>query len=440
MKVKIFGILICILLISSTTTLALTQFSRNKQLTIQRIFDTTQVPLPASNTWMKTFGGRSNDIAYFVQQTTDGGYIIIGETSSYGAGNSDVWLIKTDDSGNKLWDKTFGGSNSDWGWSVQQTTDIGYIIIGETRSYGAGDRDIWLIKTDSNGNKLWDKTFGGINYDGGTSIQQTTDGGYIIAGFTASFGGSGTSIWLIKTNNNGNIILNKTYGGPYWDYGNSVQQTTDGGYIITGLLTTSGGGDVWLIKTDDSGNKLWDKTFGGSNSDWGWSVQQTTDGGYIITGETWSYGAGDCDVCLIKTDNNGNKIWEKTFGGANSDWGRSVQQTTDGGYIITGYTGSIGAGGFDVWLIKTDKNGNRIWDRTFGGPLWDYGNSVQQTTDGGFIITGHTNSSGAGGFDVWLIKTDSQGKPKNILFGNFLFEKFFKRFPNAFIILSQIFM
>ncbi|UCB59179.1 MAG: hypothetical protein JSV67_02460 [Thermoplasmatales archaeon] len=430
MKVKIFGILICMLLIFSTTTLALTQLSRTEQQMKHRFFNTTQLPLPTSLIWMKTFGGISDDIANSVQQTNDGGYIITGETNSFGAGGSDVWLIKTDDGGNKIWDKTFGGTNLDWGNLVHQTTDGGYIITGETRSYGAGDRDLWLIKTDDGGNKIWDKTFGGTNYDGGTSVQQTTDGGYIITGFTANFGGGGTNIWLIKTDDNGNSIWNKTFGGDYWDYGNSVQQTTDGGYIITGLITTSGAGDVCLIKTDNNGNNIWIKTFGGEKSDWGWSVEQTTDGGYIITGETWSFGAGHCDIWLIKTDDDGNKIWEKTFGEVNSDWGRSVQQTNDGGYIITGYKESTGTGDFDVWLIKTDNSGNILWDRTFGGNYWDYGNSVQQTTDSGYIITGSTNSSGAGGYDVWLIKTDSQGKSKTIRYKLKFQSRLLSQFPS----------
>ena len=312
------------------------------------------------------------------------------------------------------WQQTFGEGDQNWGNSVQQTTDGGYVVVGYTQTFGYTGNDItdvYLIKTDGNGDSLWTKTFGGTGTDIGESVQQTTDGGYIITGATNSFGNGSADVYLIKTDGNGIEQWNNTFGGTSWEEGNSVQQTTDGGYIITGYTHSfgNGSGDVYLIKTDASGIEQWTKTFGGTDGDVGSSVQQTTDGGYIITGWTKSFGNGEFDVYLIKTDGNGIEQWNNTFGGTDYDEGRSVQQTTDGGYIIVGVTESFGNGDDDVYLIKTDSNGDSLWTKTLGGTDGDGGRSVQQTTDGGYIITGHTFSFGNQEGNVYLIKTDDNG-------------------------------
>jgi len=361
---------------------------------------------PAIQTWIRAFGGAGKDVGYSVQQTSDGGYIITGWTLGT-FGGDDVWLIKTDSYGNKVWDRTFGGAGQDEGYSVQQTSDGGYIITGYTLGTFGGD-DVWLIKTDSYGNKVWDRIFGGAGQDEGYSVQQTSDGGYIITGRTLGTLG-GDDVWLIKTDSYGNKVWDRIFGGAGQDEGYSVQQTSDGGYIITGYtLGTLGGDDVWLIKTDSYGNKIWDRIFGGAGQDEGYSVQQTSDGGYIITGRTLGTLGGD-DVWLIKTDSYGNKVWDRIFGGAGQDWGYSVQQTSDGGYIITGYTTSRGAGGSDIWLIKIDPYGNEAWDSIFGGAGNNCGYSVKQTSDGGYIVAGWTDPYGSGALDVSLIKTDASG-------------------------------
>ena len=274
-----------------------------------------------------------------------------------------------------MWEQTFGGEGYDLGRSVQQTTNGGYIITGWTWSFGNGGRDVYLIKTDESGNEQWSNTFGGEGGDKGYSVQQTSDGGYIITG-KGSFGDIGDTIfevgvYLIKTDENGNEQWSQTFGGgENDDQGHSVQQTSDGGFIICGVkdFNTDFNSDVYLIKTDENGNEQWTQTFGGGVSEWGYSVQQTTDGGYIITGDTYSFGNGQRDVCLIKTDENGNEQWTQTFGGDNLDYGYSVQQTTDGGYIITGNTQSFGNGNYDVYLIKTDGYGNILpYESTLNG-------------------------------------------------------------------------
>jgi len=255
------------------------------------------------------------------------------------------------------------------------------------------------------------KTFGGSNHDKGHFAQQVADGGYIITGYTQSFGNGYSDVWLIKTDLEGNEQWNQSYGGTSSEEGQSVQETTDGGYIITGSTSSFGNGDfdLWLIKTDVDGNQQWNHTFGGDEYDEGISIEQTIDGGYFITGRTYSFGNGNFEVWLIKTDSYGNEIWNQISGEISANRGNSFQQTTDGGYIITGSISSSGNGGLDVWLIKTDSEGNDEWDQTFGGNYYDEGNYVQQTMDGGYIITGYTSSFGNGAYDVWLIKADSEG-------------------------------
>ena len=364
--------------------------------------------------WETTFGGPGVSAwGSDVEQTTDGGYIITGWKRDASWGVRKICLIKTDGNGVEQWSQTFEGRG---GSDVEQTTDGGYIITG---SHNSGNyNDVYLIKTDVNGDSLWTKSFGGTEIDNGTSVQQTTDGGYIITGVTESFGNGNEDVYLIKTDGNGDSLWTKTFGGTGEEYGFSVQQTTDGGYVICGqTLTTDffgyGNQDVYLIKTDGNGDSLWTRNFGGTGEEYGgYSVQQTTDGGYIITGffEADIISGNNFMeryVFLIKTDSQGDSLWSKTFGG--TSLGYHVEQTTDGGYIITGETLSTGQG--DVYLIKTDGNGDSLWSKTYGNPLGsDFGYSVQQTTDGGYIITGlYTDPSLYLLWDIYLIKTDDNG-------------------------------
>ena len=347
------------------------------------------------------------EIGHSVKQTNDGGYIVTGSTSgSFTGGN--LYLVKTDGNGNEQWYKTFGGTT---GKSVKQTSDGGYII---ENTWGIGPPDIVLVKTDWNGNEQWYKTFVGTGGEDGESVQQTSDGGYIIGGYTNSFGNGEDDFYLIKTDVNGNEQWSRTFGGIEDDNCYSVQQTSDGGYIMTGVTNSFGNGNtVYLVKTDGSGNEQWSKTFDESWDDYGFSVQQTNDGGYVITGWTY-FGNGYFDVFLIKTDGNGNEQWNKTFGGIENDYGNSVKQTNDGGYILCGTTISFGIDETeDVYLIKTDGSGNEMWSQTYGGVDEDQGWSVDVTLDGGYIISGTTESfsivNGDGIEDIYLIKTDSQG-------------------------------
>jgi uncharacterized delta-60 repeat protein/uncharacterized repeat protein (TIGR01451 family) len=361
--------------------------------------------------WQKEYGGIYDDYGTAAQQTSDGGYIIAGGTYSYGAGGDDVFLVKTDAAGNQAWQAVFGGPGMDEARAVQQTADGGYIIAGDTSSFGAGGIDIYLIKADSAGNCVWTQTYGGAGSDFGYSVQQTTDGGYIIAGNTSSFGAGNRDAYLIKTDSAGNCVWSMTYGGVGNDDAYCVRQTADGGYIIAGGTYSFGAGDrdMYLVKIDSSGAQQWYQTAGDISEDSAYSVTQTADGGYAAAGYTYSYGSGGSDIFLAKLDGAGTITWENVFGGAGDDMGRSVEQTADGGYIIGGTTDSYGAGVRDMALVKTDNGGNQSWFTTFGGAGSDEAWTAFQTGDGGYAAAGHTFSFGAGGSDAYLVKTDANG-------------------------------
>ena len=366
----------------------------------------------AQQRWTRSYGGTSYDVGSSVRQTSDSGYIITGGTASYGHGfpDLDMWFIKTNASGDTIWTRTCGGTRNDDGLSVQQTSDSGYVIAGYTLSFGAGAYDIYVIKTSATGDTLWTRTYGGTRDEEGNSVQQTSDGGYIIAGYTSSFGAGSFDVYLIKTNASGDTLWTRTYGGGGDDEGNSVRQTADSGYIVAGFTSSFGAGneDIYLVKTNASGDTLWTRTYGGSGYEEGSSVEQTADGGYIVAGYTDSFGADSADVYLVKTNSAGDTIWTRTYGGSGSDEANALGKTSDGGYIIGGWTSSFGAGSRDVYLVRTNASGDTVWTRTCGGTGIDYGSSVQQTADGGYVAAGYTTSVGTGG-DVYLIKTDETG-------------------------------
>lgn len=359
--------------------------------------------------WTKTYGGGQFEWGRDVEETDDGGYIIVGDTYTYGPGYFDVWLIKTDSVGDTLWTKTFGGLGEDRCGSVQQTADGGYVIAGTTSSFGAGSYDIWLIKTDSDGQESWNRTYGGGSWDWGYAARQTADGGYVIVGYTESYGPGASAAWLIKTDDEGAVSWSNTYGGTSYDWGESVRQTGDLGYVIAGNTYSHGAGsrDAWLIKTDSAGEAIWTSAFGGSDSDGGRTVEQCNDGGYTLTGYTRSFGAGGDDLWLIKTDADGDTLWTRTFGGNDDDGGESVLQTADGGYVVTGHTESYGASGDDLWLIKTDGGGETLWTLTLDDGDHDWGRSVRETADGGFIVVGDTYDFFDGEYDILLVRLDA---------------------------------
>jgi len=397
MKKKIFGILVCMLLIAvpflsakENIDLDLVGVDKNKSKII------SQPPIQ----WQKDYGYPEAGASFFVQQTSDGGYISTGVLSITGGTNHEAYLVKTDANGNLLWSQTYDGDTVfDCGYCVQQTTDGGYIIAGSYHGHS-----LWLIKTDSNGNKQWTQVFSSLNMDSAYSVIQTTDGGYAIVG-GYSYAPGPPDAWVIKTDSNGNQQWQRKVGGGSSEYGHCIQETSDGGYIVAGYTDSFGAGleDARLFKLDSAGNILWIQNYGGNLDERANSVRQTSDGGFIMAGFSKSFGAGQADFYLIKTDNSGNLVWSHTFGGGSDEIANSVRQTTDGGYIICGTTASFGSGGTDIYMVKTDSSGSKEWDDTYGGTGNDDGQCVQQTSDGYYIIAGskhiHTTYT-----QFWLIK------------------------------------
>jgi hypothetical protein len=371
----------------------------------------TRFGAAATTGWSQTYGGSGDDEAYSLVQTSDGGYALAGFTNSSGAGGYDFWLIKTNSSGDMQWNQTYGGTGDDEAYSVIQTNDTGYVIAGITDSYGAGETDAWLVKTDSSGNMQWSQTYGGVAQDGAYSVIQTSDGGYALAGYTDSYGAGSFDFWLIKTDSHGNMMWNQTYGGSGDDEASCVIQTRDGGYALAGYTNSFGAGsyDFWLVKTNSSGSMMWNQTYGGTGDDEAECVIQTSNG-YALAGYTNSTGAGSDDFWLVNTDSSGTSQWSQTYGGAYDEIANALVQTSDGGYALGGLTGSYGAGNVDYWLVKTTSSGTTQWSQTYGGSDDDEAYSLVQTSDGGYALAGFTASYGAGSYDAFLVKTDSSGK------------------------------
>ncbi|DAC71748.1 MAG TPA: hypothetical protein DSN98_08800 [Thermoplasmata archaeon] len=397
----------------------------NRLLTVSTVHPEMLGGIPPKEEWNKTFGApHLDDAAYDVQQTHEGGFIIGGYARSFGIAFINPWLIKIDSKGNMEWNKTFDyyslPSFSGRIWSVQQTIDDGYILgctfVNTTKANSEEGQPVQrtnrdflssmvLIKTDSQGHEEWNSTCAGLNYSWCFCVRQTSDGGYIATGGgNASTEGS-PDLFLLKTHPDGSLQWLRTYGTSDMDEeGHMAQETTDGGYIITGLSDcnyVTDWGKIWLIKTDASGTMVWDKKFEGTGGqvsvglkNYGNSVQQTLDSGFIVAGVMNYKG------CLLKTDVMGNETWRKTpFLNDVSFFCYSAKQTTDGGYIATGNG-----------LIRTDSFGNEVWNITIPTPF----TAGQQTTDGGYIIAGSNNGYYNG--DVWVMKFAAEPVTPNLSF------------------------
>jgi hypothetical protein len=401
--------------------------------------------------WEKSLGGSNNETANSIEQTTDGGYIVAGGTSSndgdvtLNQGGQDCWVVKLDANGNMEWEKTYGGTGNEFISSILETSDGGYIFAASTLS-NDGDVsnsyinwDYWIVKIDSIGNIVWEKSYGGSSVDITGDIKLTVDGGFIVVGYTESNDGNvsinkgNSDYWIIKIDSVGNLLWEKSYGGSNGEVAYAVIQTNDLGYMVVGESTSNdgdvssnyGGRDYWVVKLDSLGNLLWEKNYGGSGFDRGKSVLENPNGGYIVAGRSNSIDTditgnkGIDDYWIVNIDSIGNIQWQSNYGGTAADDFQKITNTSDGGFIMVGTSGSsdgdVGGnyGSGDYWVVKIDSIGNIEWEKNFGGSAVDFGYAINQTNDNGFIISGLasstdidiTNNIGAG--DFWLVKLDA---------------------------------
>ncbi len=357
--------------------------------------------------FQKTFGTSGSESGSCGIQTKDNGYLMLGSTFMVGGPTgADIYAIKTNETGDTVWTRTFGTDLSEFGYTVQQTFDGGYILCG--------GQQFRMIKLNPTGDTIWTQYLKGVvKY-----VIESNDSGYVAVGAN---GVSELGVYIVKFTKNGNKVWSKRYFSNDYMDGKMIQQTNDGGFILTGScddvsLTDT---NMHIMKLNSSGDFVWSRVFGGAALDDGVAIQQTTDGGYIMLGTTFSYGSGvnNSNIMLLKTNSNGIPIWSKTFGdSSHSEEAIDLVLTNDGGYVIAGLSGEQPS---NMLLIKTDSNGNTSWSKTYGGAGNNRLSSVRVTNDGGYLLSGQTNGFGAGGTDIYLIKTDSNGNsPCNVNVAN----------------------
>lgn len=398
--------------------------------------------------WQQSYGGSDTDIGHDIEHTPDGGYIIAGQTRSTDGdvsiahGFYDYWVAKISSDGSLEWERSYGGSHHDIAQDIEVTNDGGYIILGTSDSEDGqvsdprNLSDFWIVKINSIGDIEWEKSLGGYNNDFGYAIEQTADGGYIVGGSSnsesvdVSNNYGNYDYWLVKLSSNGEMEWEKSLGGSKSDVAYSLRQTTDGGYILAGKSHSNDGDvtgnhdignfihDFWIVKVDSLGQIEWQNSLGGSDHESAHSIQQTDDGGYIVTGLTRSTDGdvtqnfGDWDTWVVKLYADGNIEWQKTIGSYYDQIAQDIKQTTDGGYIIVGCSGD-GAQVFEhkkFWAVKINSTGTIDWQQSYGGIDVDRALSVLQTEDEAYILAGVSDSDNGditnshGGSDVWVVK------------------------------------
>lgn len=360
----------------------------------------------------RSYGRGESDDALSAALTADGGVITAGLTYSQSFSSWNVWLVRTNGAGDSLWTRTYGGNADDVGGSVAQTSDGGFVLAGWTEVSQQSSGDLLLMRMDAVGDTLWTRRIGGPRSENGSSIQQTQDGGFIVAGTTRSTSDQKGDLWLVRTDMNGETLWTRTFGTAAGEDGNSVRQTTDGGFVVAGIAWSWDGmkSSALLVRTDADGNELWTRTYGGGYRDGASAVRQTPGGGYVIVGTTEASQLVSADLLLIKTDASGNVEWQKALGRPGWQHGHSIEATSDGGYIVAGYANPFTGSHDGAWLAKVDAAGDITWDAVFGGPGFADGVAAFEAPGGGYLMAGSHYPDTTNVSNVWVIKTDAVGR------------------------------
>jgi len=302
------------------------------------------------------------------------------------------------------WDHTFGGAQDDEARAVITTADGGFAFCGWTASSDSSKNDAWIVRLNKDGQRLWEKTYGDSADDEATALAELKSGGFIVSGAKTVNGKA--DAWLIRLDPRGELLWEKNYGGKEFDKAESFVVTADGDFIVCGGTRSQGAGllDAWIFRVDSTGNLLWEKTFGGEKFDRINSIITMPEGGFAVCGQTSSSGAGAVDFWLMRLDSQGQVLWDKVFGGAKNDWANAIAQTSDGGFLLCGITESQGAGESEAWVLRLDAEGNLLWDKPMGGAQHENTYAITATSAGEYVFAGVTSSKGAGGKDGWVIK------------------------------------
>ena len=349
---------------------------------------------PPTVTWAKTIGGAGVDITSSVQQTPDGGFIAVGLTNSFGAGDSDVWVFKMDSEGTVVWQMAYGGAGIDWAASVLQNPDGGYFVIGNSRSFGGpNDIDIWVLRLDNAGNSLWEKRYG---VGEATSAVGMPDGGLVITGSST-----------LRLNAQGDILWQKALREGYFY---SVERSSIEELVFAGFTTSFGAGetDLWLVKMDHAGNIIWQRAYGGVHDDRADHVGRTSDGGLIVTGSTRLVQGEDLRIWILRLDSSGSIVWQKAYSQTNGSPSAFAEEALDGGFAVAA-TVKAAESDTNLNVLRLDSSGSVVWERSYGGPRGGVASSLQTTIDGGLIVAGATDSFGGGTVDAFVLKLDQDG-------------------------------